>query len=184
MPSKSNTKSIENLIVFWVAILQGQVTPNHLQPSGPGCRGGVGEGSRYQFTSYYLTTTLDLHALRPEASADYGKRLTLVKSGAFVWRLPAVPSCSGGVWGGTDSDQAIRLPFSGFYGGSAGGVGGVCRGRRWNIGLSFFVRFFFRFLEGFWSHFGGVSELKIDEKIHHGTHRFFKWFFHQFLVGF
>ena len=47
MTSKINKKINENLIVFWKAILIGQVPPTRLQLSGPGCREGVGEGSRY-----------------------------------------------------------------------------------------------------------------------------------------
>ena len=46
MASKMNKKINEKLIVFWEAILRGQVIPAGLQPSEPGCRGGVGEGSR------------------------------------------------------------------------------------------------------------------------------------------
>ncbi len=47
MASKINKKINENLSVFWEAILRGRVPPTRLQLSGPGCRGGVGEGSRY-----------------------------------------------------------------------------------------------------------------------------------------
>ena len=121
-------------------------------------RGGRGRVNPSPGTGDKGLVARDLHALRPEASADYGKRLTLVKSGAFVWRVSPVLATSGGVWGGTDSGRAMGLVFLGFYGHRAGGVGGPCRGRRWIFGLSFFVRFFFRFLCQFLKVFGRVLE--------------------------
>ena len=128
---------------------------------------------------------------RPGASADYGKRLTLVKSGAFVWRLPADPSCSGGVWGGTEKGNA---PIFFFSGPARPGPGGSAD--RAGAGVGFLASpFFMSVLEGFWKGFGAILEgfrssksmkKSITERIDFSSGFFinFWWVFERFLDTF
>ena len=117
--------------------------------------------------------------------------MTLVKSGAFVWRLPADPSCSGGVWGGTDSRCAPIFFLRAHNGPVPGGSVDF-----WPLVFCpFFLPFFMSVLEGFWKGFGAILERfrssksikkSITERIDFSSGFFinFWWVFERFLDTF
>ena len=101
-----------------------------------------------------IRTRINRADTRSKRSSPSVDRLTLVKSGAFVWRLPAVPSCSGGVWGGTDSGCAPVFFLRAHNGPVPGGSVDF-----WPLVFCpFFLPFFMSVLEGFWKGFGAILE--------------------------